>query len=557
MDEETRRPFVVKGPVSPTAAEVDEHEALGHVQFRNWCRHCIRAKAASNPHYRAPIQETGTPVISMDYAFMGMDDGATMPILVIKDQNTKYMWAGVMPAKGVSEYSLSFAKQAIQEAGTRKIVLKSDQEHAIVALKAEARRAIPEVEILMQESPVGDHQANGSIEVAIRELKKQVRVLKSSVEEKLGLVLDDQCPMLAWIPRHSAFLLSKFRVGEDGKTPEERRAGKRWRRPLIAFGERVYFRPVRTGNQKKNDFESKFMEGHYVGTNSRTAELLVMTKHGVVRGISFNRMPEEQRWSNVGFEELKGLPWNMFPREKETLELPLPVPLPEMMAAPQVVVVVEPAAPGRRRLYILKADIERYGVTFGCRGCEALLAGTGQARSHSEECRRRIEEMMARDDVGRTRLQVAQERRGPQTDVPEQERRPDPESMEVAAGEAAGAPLDEHMEAQSVAACADVPQAQPVAQPVASRADVPQLDIPSRKRLPSVSITELDPTSLACRPEQPSSSSMVMQVPPLFAGSVSPKKPAEIPIEDLDQERKGGGAASWTADINGFLEEGC
>ena len=27
-DEETRRPFVVKGPVSPTAAEVDEHEAL-------------------------------------------------------------------------------------------------------------------------------------------------------------------------------------------------------------------------------------------------------------------------------------------------------------------------------------------------------------------------------------------------------------------------------------------------------------------------------------------------------------------------------------------------
>ena len=107
MDEETRRPFVVKGPVSPTAAEVDEHEALGHVQFRNWCRHCIRAKAASNPHYRAPIQEMGTPVISMDYAFMGMDDGATMPILAIKDQNTKYMWAGVMPAKGVNEYSLA------------------------------------------------------------------------------------------------------------------------------------------------------------------------------------------------------------------------------------------------------------------------------------------------------------------------------------------------------------------------------------------------------------------------------------------------------------------
>ena len=51
--------------------------------------------------------------------------------------------------------------------------------------------------------------------------------------------------------------------------------------------------------QKKNDFESKFMEGHFVGINPRNAEILVMTAEGVLRGNTWNRMPVAQRWKQA------------------------------------------------------------------------------------------------------------------------------------------------------------------------------------------------------------------------------------------------------------------
>ena len=53
---------------------------------------------------------------------------------------------------------------------------------------------------------------------AIRELEKQIRVLTSSVERKMQLVIKDDHPVMAWIPQHAGFLLSLFQVAADGKT---------------------------------------------------------------------------------------------------------------------------------------------------------------------------------------------------------------------------------------------------------------------------------------------------------------------------------------------------
>ena len=60
-----------------------------------------------------------------------------------------------------------------------------DQEPAILALKERLIEALgTKVEIIEEESPVGDHQANGEIENAIKEVEKQIRVLKLLVESK-------------------------------------------------------------------------------------------------------------------------------------------------------------------------------------------------------------------------------------------------------------------------------------------------------------------------------------------------------------------------------------
>ena len=67
---------------------------------------------------------------------------------------------------------------------------------AILALREASARACPGVEAVPQSCPVGDHAANGSIEVGVRELKRQMRALRLALEQRLGRSLSSRDPML-------------------------------------------------------------------------------------------------------------------------------------------------------------------------------------------------------------------------------------------------------------------------------------------------------------------------------------------------------------------------
>ena len=58
-----------------------------------------------------------------------------------------------------------------------------------------------DVEIVLQEAPARDHSANGAVEAAVRDQKRQIRI---EVEENLG-ELDDTHPIATWLSRHAAF----------------------------------------------------------------------------------------------------------------------------------------------------------------------------------------------------------------------------------------------------------------------------------------------------------------------------------------------------------------
>ena len=52
-------------------------------------------------------------------------------------------------------------------------MFKSDQEPAILALKQAVRESMHTVEFVMEESPVEEHQSNGTIEVTVREIQNK------------------------------------------------------------------------------------------------------------------------------------------------------------------------------------------------------------------------------------------------------------------------------------------------------------------------------------------------------------------------------------------------
>ena len=226
-------------------------------------------------------------------------------------------------------------------------------------------------------------------------MKRQIRVLRSALEEKVGRVLPDEDPMLAWLPRQAADLLNRYKKGTHGRTPEVRRSGKQWRKPAIAFGERLYFREVGEGTRV-------LKEGRYVGHHGCTGSLMLMTSQGVKRGIGFRRMPNADRWDPTGWDptgwdQLRGIPWELSaprPVAGERLigedRLVVPPPPPEARVAP----------PQRRKLYIRRKDVHKHGATEGCPGCTCVLENRRTTVPHTEACRARIIEAMEKDETG-------------------------------------------------------------------------------------------------------------------------------------------------------------
>ena len=52
-----------------------------------------------------------------------------------------------------------------------------------------------------------------------------------------------------------------------------------------------------------------------------------------------------------------------------------------------------------RRTPITHKEIDKYGPTPGCAGCQAKSRGEVTRRGHSDKCRQRIEEEMRKDDT--------------------------------------------------------------------------------------------------------------------------------------------------------------
>ncbi len=85
-------------------------------------------------------------------------------------------------------------RTALMKLGHRRIILRSDNEPAMLALKVAVRRE-SELEIALEEVPVNDHQANGLVENAVKNAQGQFRG-KDALESRIGRRIERDRPML-------------------------------------------------------------------------------------------------------------------------------------------------------------------------------------------------------------------------------------------------------------------------------------------------------------------------------------------------------------------------
>ena len=126
--------------------------------------------------------------------------------------------------------------------GVTRIVMKTDNETAIVDLRREVSRIREDAPTVFEDSRVGDSNSNGKIERTIREVKGLIRTLRASLQEKTNAVVSLDPPIVPWIVRHAAYIITRCKVHKCGRTSLTRMKGQKSFRPLLPFGETVISR---------------------------------------------------------------------------------------------------------------------------------------------------------------------------------------------------------------------------------------------------------------------------------------------------------------------------
>ena len=415
--EEAVKPVVRDISQEPTEREIEEHY-MHHSEFRQWCPHCVKGKAVSFGHRRRQKDQEGLPMISVDYMFMAdkqlREEEKGMPMLVLKDRCSKALWARVVPAKGVNAYAVKELAKQITLLGYKKILFRSDGEPAIKSLKEAVKNELG-IEVVMEESPVGDHAANGDVESAVRQVQGQIRTMKDALESRYGERLPGDSHAMPWLVAHAAATITRFRKDDHGLTAYRRWKGKEFRRPVAEFGECVWY--LKSDSAGRDKYGSRWHEGVWLGIFNETGECIIGTDEGVVKAKDFRRKPiAKERWDKEKFQKIRGVPWKTS-AHADGDELRIQINMPSDDGPLSELIEARPASePTLKRYRIRKEDILKYGYTVGCLGCRCMSRGQ-PAQSHSEICRSRITAELRKEgdvrlDREKRRMEDEEEERG-------------------------------------------------------------------------------------------------------------------------------------------------
>ena len=386
----------LKAPVKPSPEESAQHN-VSHLRFPSWCRYCVRGRGRSIGHPQVDHSADQLPTMEIDYGFLGdRDSPATdLPVLAGRERQSKVVWSSPVPCKGVEDHPHGTNRliEWLDETGYKRIVCKSDQEPAIMAVVNAAKRGWSG-ELIVEAAPKESHErSNSGAEITVQQVHGLSRTLKEQLKDNAQIKVPQKHCVLAWLIEYVGFLITAFAKGPDGFTAYFRLKGKHFRVALPLFGECVEFKI-----QTRHKLEARWAPGVFLGIRRKTTEKLIGTSDGIYVVQSVHRKPSDEAWNGDLVLSVKGSPWLPNPKAEDPAEFPLPIVLtPEMPEVPVGPPEAFDRAEVHRRMYITKADLKdpRIGYTGGCPACdETRLGKRSSGVVHTPECRDRIEKIL-------------------------------------------------------------------------------------------------------------------------------------------------------------------
>ena len=136
-----------------------------------------------------------------------------------------------------------------------------------------------------------------------------IKTLKSAFEARVNMRLGSTHPVVLWLVEYASVLLSKYSVGNDGRTTYQKLHGKRAHEKLVEFGEKVlYFIP----KAKRAKLDKRFGVGVFLGRALWGDENYIARADGtVIRTQGLARMSPKLSWDSKWFKDIKGTPNDM------------------------------------------------------------------------------------------------------------------------------------------------------------------------------------------------------------------------------------------------------
>ena len=124
-------------------------------------------------------------------------------MLTIYEKTGKSIFGDVVVSKGASELATSRLVDYLDAMGYSRVVFKTDGENPITALMRAAKVEWAG-ELVIEESPLGDSNANGAAEAAVKVFQGQLRTFKHQFEHNMGMAtrgerLSTESPIMQWL----------------------------------------------------------------------------------------------------------------------------------------------------------------------------------------------------------------------------------------------------------------------------------------------------------------------------------------------------------------------
>ena len=126
-------------------------------------------------------------------------------MLALNLLKSKRIAATALPRNEVADIGVKFFVRFIDKTGVQRFINFRNNEPAILALKGAATKPLAFLVLIPESCPVVDRGAEGSIEMSVRQLKRQMRAVQLTLEKTIGMTL------ATWIPTFSGNVIARFR----------------------------------------------------------------------------------------------------------------------------------------------------------------------------------------------------------------------------------------------------------------------------------------------------------------------------------------------------------